>query len=306
MSNGLSTKKLGGIFAVLIIIAAITFLFDGKTERTFRDTLVDIDTSAVTEILIYPKSLKGEEVKLFKEDGQWNVVLNESKTVITPNEKVNSLFQQLTALKPLRLVAKSENKWLDFEVEDTTGTRVIIKEGGSETLNIILGKFSFQQPRSMFTFVRLDEDEEVYQVEGFLEMTFNQKANSFRDSKLINDKPANWVKLDFDYNADSSYTMNKLGTQWHSDGVQLDSAKVDNFLNSLSNLTNTNFIDESNISNSAMKLSITATDGRVINIKAFGDTSNYVISSSMNSDSYFDGKQNNFWQKIFKGVGSLK
>lgn len=308
MSNGLSTKNLGLVFGGLVIVAALIFLLDSGKERSFRDTLVDIDTSAVSEILLYPKSLKGEQVRLFKKDNNWMVELNENKSVHSPESKIKNMFSQLLALKPKRLAAKTSKKWDEFQVSDSTGTRVIVKEGGDETLNLIIGKFSFQQPRSMNTYVRLDEDEEVYIVDGFLDMTFNQKHDSFRDGKLIKDKQENWVKLQFNYPADSSFTMNKLDSKWYSDGNELDSVKVTKYLASLSNLTSNSFVnnpDESILSSSKMKLSITANDGRVINVEAFGDTS-YVIQSSMNEDSYFDGSKNDFWKKIFKGINSLK
>lgn len=303
MSNSFSTRKLGMIFGVLLAIVLIIFVFDDKNERTFRETLVNIDTAKVTEILIYPKSKTGE-VKLFKENNKWNVVLNESKSVSVPHDKITNLFNQITIIKPLRLAAKSDKKWKDFQVDDSTGTRVIMKEGSTETLNIMLGKFSFQQPRSMFTYVRLDEDDEVYQVEGFLDMTFNQQPSAFRNAKLVNDNISNWNKLSFEYSDGNSFQMLTAGNnKWQSNGSELDSANVARYLNQLNSITNNNFIDNPTpdvLDNSAMKLSITTNDNRVINLEAFGDTSNYVISSSLNTESYFDGKQNDFVEKIFK------
>ena len=64
----MNNKTLGIIFGILLVVAGFIFIFQsGKDERTFREVLVDIDTSAVTQIIIYPKSQKPNEVKLFKE-----------------------------------------------------------------------------------------------------------------------------------------------------------------------------------------------------------------------------------------------
>ena len=68
MFRNVNNKILGLIFAILLIVAVLLLLFEGgKNERTFREVLVNIDTTAVTEILIYPKSKEHKEVKLFKE-----------------------------------------------------------------------------------------------------------------------------------------------------------------------------------------------------------------------------------------------
>ena len=65
----MNNKTLGLIFGSLVLIAALIFIFQGgKNERTFREKLVDIDTASVTEILIYPKSQKHTEVKLFQDE----------------------------------------------------------------------------------------------------------------------------------------------------------------------------------------------------------------------------------------------
>ena len=64
----MNNKTLGIVFGILLIIVAVIFISQsGKNERTFREVLVDIDTSAVTEVLIYPKSKNPNEVKLFKD-----------------------------------------------------------------------------------------------------------------------------------------------------------------------------------------------------------------------------------------------
>ena len=62
---------------------------------------------------------------------------------------------------------------------DTAGTRVKVFEGNDNTLDLIVGKFAFKQPRQMNTYVRLNGENEVYETEGFLDMAFNQKPDDF-------------------------------------------------------------------------------------------------------------------------------
>jgi len=217
----MNNKTLGIIFGILLAIVAFLFIFQsGKDERTFREVLVDIDTSAVTEILIYPKSKEHGEVKLFKDNDEWKVTLPNGGTANLTDQRMSSLFVQLLAIQPKRLAARDESKWSELQV-DSTGSRVKVFEGSDLALDLVIGRFSFQQPRTMNTFVRLYNDKDVYEVDGFLDMTFNQGANVFRDGTIINSDYNNWQQLQFVYPADSSFQLVNSADEWVLNGQQL-------------------------------------------------------------------------------------
>jgi hypothetical protein len=306
MFRQVSNKVLVIIFLILLLSAAFVFFIDGgKNERTFRDVLVNIDTSAVTEILIYPKSQNHNEVKLFKDKEDWKVSLTGNKTAIVSDKRITDVFNQLLAIKPQRLAAKGEDKWIEFQV-DSTGSRVIVKQGDKVVLDLIIGRFSFQQPRSMSTYVRLSNDADVYVVDGFLDMTFNQGANIFRDAAIINDDFNNWNQLQFIYPSDSSFTVSRTGNSWFINGIKTDSLKTANYLTRLSRLTDTKFIDDFSPVNPAApayKLSITTKDFHFIEINGYKESDRYVISSSQNPEAYFDG--NSAGASIYIGKSAL-
>jgi hypothetical protein len=288
----MNNKTLGIIFGGLILIALAIYIFQGgKNERTFREVLVDIDTSAVTEILIYPKSHKPNEVKLFKENNEWRVSLPSNGSAKITNQRMSSLFSQLLAIQPKRLAARDESKWNELQV-DSTGSRVKVFEGSDLTLDLVVGRFSFQQPRTMNTFVRLYNDKDVYEVDGFLDMTFNQGANTFRDGTIINSDYNNWKQVQFVYPADSSFQIVNIGRAWLLNGKSTDSLKTANYLNRLRNLSNTSFIDDVKIDPSAQptySLNITTSDMKFIEVKCFVDSTSSFIHSSENPDAWFDG-----------------
>jgi len=306
MFRQVSNKVLVIIFIILLLSAIFVFFIDGgKNERTFRDVLVNIDTTAVTEILIYPKSQNHKEVKLFKEKENWRVTLSGNKAASVPGKRMTDVFNQLLAIKPQRLAARGEEKWGEFQV-DSTGSKVIVKQGDKVVLDLIIGRFSFQQPRSMSTYVRLSNDADVYVVDGFLDMTFNQGANIFRDAAIINDDFNNWNQLQFIYPSDSSFTLAKSGNDWLINGMKTDSLKIFNYLNKLSRLTDTKFVDDFspvNPASPAYKLSITTKDFQFVEINAYKENDRYVISSSQNPEAYFDG--NSAGASIFIGKSAL-
>jgi hypothetical protein len=302
MSLKISNKILALLFAALLVIVILFVVLDsGKNERTFREVLVDIDTSAVTEILIYPKSQNHQEVKLFQADDGWKVTLSSGKTANINDRRISDLYTQLLAILPKRLAARDEAKWNEFQV-DSTGSRVKVIEGSVVTLDLVIGRFSFQQPRTMNTFVRLYNDTDVYEVDGFLDMTFNQGANSFRDGTVINDDFNNWTQLQFNYPADSSFQLIKTGNDWMVNGVKADSSKTVNYLRRLSKLSNSSFIDDFNPENILIptySLNISTADLQFIEIKGFFNSDQYVINSTENTDAFFDG--NSVGKTIFVG-----
>ena len=288
----MNNKTLAIVFGVLLLLAAFMFLFQsGNDERTFREVLVDIDTSAVTEIIIQPKSKEYKEFKIFREGEDWKVTLPSGKNANVSDRQMSSLLSQLLAIQPKRLAARDESKWNELQV-DSTGSRVQVFEGSDQTLDLVIGRFSFQQPRTMNTFVRLFNDKDVYEVDGFLDMTFNQGPNIFRDGTIINSVYNNWKQIQFIYPADSSFQLINNGGNWFLNGIKTDSTKTVNYLNRLRNLSNNNFIDEPSINpgeSPTYSMNITTDDMKFIEVKCYMDSTNSIVHSSQNPEAFFDG-----------------
>ncbi|MFH1194212.1 MAG: DUF4340 domain-containing protein [bacterium] len=303
-----SNKNLWIVFAALAVIVVILFFFDvGKNERSFREELVNVDTTAVTEILIYPKSMNHKEVRLYKENDKWHVKLDGQKSAAVPAGKISALFKQLVEIKPKKLTARGAGKWNEFQV-DSTGTRLKVYEDGKETLSLIIGKFAFQQPRSMATNVRVDGDTDVYEVDGFLDMIFNQGPNYFRDNNVIKGEYNQWDKVSYIYPADSSFQLAKVFDKWSADGGNVDSAEVVNYFRQIYRLTSMNFVDNfdpKTFSGSTYRLLIAAKDSTIADVTAYVDPTWFVIHSSQNPEAYFDGNVNNLGSKIFIGKNKL-
>ncbi|MBK8944028.1 MAG: DUF4340 domain-containing protein [Ignavibacteriae bacterium] len=300
MFNKNSNKFLWIFLAILIIAVTLIFTSEStKKERTFRNELVSIDTSKVSQISIYPKSLKGEEVRILKVDNIWKVNSDFGKQFTVPKIKVENLLNQLLLVKPQRVAARSKDKWKEYQI-DSASTRIEIKEGSEKVLDLMIGKFAFQQPRSMSTFVKLASDIDIYEVEGFLDMIFNKTSNDFRDETIIKSERQKWNKLKFESaNSDSSYELVKVNNSWFVNGIKTDSTKTENTLNSIERLTNSNFVNKEKAAFPKLtsKLTIEVENQNPITIFAYQDSINYIIESSMNIENYFDGKT--FGNKIF-------
>jgi hypothetical protein len=306
MFRKINNRILSIVFiALLIIVVVFIFLDSDRNERTFREVLVDIDTNAVTKLVIISQAGNFQPLNIFKQNDEWFVELENGKTARVTYQKIEQSFKDLTGIKPKRLAARGQDKWNSFKV-DSTGTRVQVYEGNNNTLDIVLGRFNYQQqPRSVSTYVRLFNDNDVYEVDGFLAMTFNQKADAFRDGTIVSSDFNTWNNLKFEYPADSSFALAKLNNKWFINNVETDSVETVNYLRRLSNFSRTNFADDALINlnqTPTYYLTITDTDLEFTEVKAFVDT-NYVIISSQNPDTKFDG--NSFGSSIFVGQSSF-
>ena len=176
MSNQLSNKHLLLLLVLcLSVITGYKLLQKDKDSRSFPTKVVDIDSSMVSEVLIYPKATQYQEVKLLKKGKGWKVDLGNGENAAIPNAKIEGLFQGLLSINPERLAATRRNKWKEFEV-DSLGTRIKVFQGDQLVADVVLGRFSFnQQTRSATSYFRLFNDSNVYALNGFLEFTFKSK-----------------------------------------------------------------------------------------------------------------------------------
>jgi len=300
MSKFSNTKLLLILVVLAAVIGIVKYLDSHKGERNFRSELVDVDTAKISAVYIYPKSKKGEEVKLFKENGQWKVRVSESKNLSVEPAKISGLFKTLTGIKPVRLAARSSNKWKDFEV-DTSGTRVKVNEGEKKALDIIIGKFNFSGGRDVETFVRLEGEDETYAVNGFLDGTFNGGIENWRDKTIIKGNKDEWTKLSFVI-ADTMRFQLLKDSLWTLDGQPANQTEIKNYLSSVSHTLGTAFADDveaSTLGTPQYLLQIDDSTGTKAKVEGFIIGDKKVLRSSLNTDNLINGSQGGVFERIF-------
>ena len=125
----MNNKTLLLILVVLVAVYGLSRLFSGKKEATFSAELIKVDTAAVSSITIDPR---GEEAPftLKKEGEQW-IATREALSIKASQSAVQSLLGNLALIKTKHIAAKSKEKWAEYQVADTSGTRVqIFTDGG--------------------------------------------------------------------------------------------------------------------------------------------------------------------------------
>ena len=237
----LSNIKLIGVLVALIAVYGIVQLTGGKKKsKSLRSELVVIDTAKVSSITI--SSEKGE-VALGKENGEWKLTLESGKVIPAQESSVQGALGALLSIKPSRMATKNEKNWKDYQV-DSTGTRVIVKEGTETTLDLVIGRFGVQGQRAYHTFVRLFEDKEVYAANNFMSFSVPAESSGYRDKVMARIKKDSLLNVTLSYPADSSVQLSKIGDIWNANGAPADSASVAQYLSGLAYINGTTFVDD--------------------------------------------------------------
>jgi hypothetical protein len=313
LSKFLNTKTLIILLVVLAGIYLITKLTE-KEDRSFRSEMVSIDSADVTKIVILPKlGGEGEEVMITRMGDDWKLE-SEGKSYKADPSSIKNILAELMRMKSERVAAVDESKWSQYEVSDSTGTRIQLHKDRKMIADLYVGKFDYTQPQGpqnpyqqnrgkMSTYVRPAEDKEVYVVDGFIKMSIQPSVNAYRDKTLFASNIDDITKVSFNYPNNVNYTLSKMEGKWSLNGVPTDSTKTVRYLNKLARVTSSSFIDEveplSNTPSHMVK--IEGNNILPVEIKAFpADTTNkYVITSTKVPDAKYSGVKGGLFERIF-------
>ncbi len=302
MAGKNNNKTLVIVFAFLLAVFLFGKYFrQGKRENTLKKNAIELDTSLVTKIDLYPVAEKGNVLNFYKKGEVWRVKKGDVDAPVE-KERVLSLLTEAVRIKPGQLVAKSKGKWTEYHVDDSLGTRVQFLSDKKKLMDLYIGKFTYKQTQSPYggsqggnivgtSYYRKAKEKEVYATDGFLSFTFNQDFNSWRDQRLLQLNKKDITRLNFDYFADSSFTVQKADSIWLIGSQQADSLKMDNYLGKLGNQRKSDFIDDFRPENQpACQLTIEGNNMNTIVLKAYKDKGEWIFNSSLNPESYFVDK----------------
>lgn len=313
LSKFLNTKTLIILLLILGGIYLVTKLTE-KEERTFRSEMATIDSAKVTKMVILPKlGSDGKEVTITKTGYEWKLE-SEGKSYKADPSSIKNVMAELMRMKSERVAAVDESKWDEYEVSDSTGSRIQVYNGNKMIADLYVGKFDYQQPKGqqsqyqqskgkMSTFVRPAEDKTVYVVDGFIKMSIQPNVNAYRDKVLVASNKDDLTRITFNYSSYDNFVLSKEEGKWYLNGMPTDSVKTYSYLNKLAKLTSSNFIDEVEPTSNTphFQLKIEGNNLLPVEIKAFpADTTNkYVITSSKVPDAKYSGTKAGLFERIF-------
>ena len=319
MLKNISSIKLIGILGALVLVYFGIKYFSGESRsKSFKSELVEIDTAKVTKLLI---NAKGETLELIKENDAWKVSIGNGQYAAAENGSVKSTLSSLLTIKPSRIAAKNQDKWKEYQV-DSAGTRVHVFEGSKSTLDLVIGRFGFNQQamqqqqqmmmggrggQQFFSYVRLEGENEVYVADNFMGMSINSDPSGYRNKRILSLTTDDISKMQFNYPADSGFVLSKVDSAWSIFGNPPDSAATASYLSDIRYLNNSNYVDDvpaSALVSPTLSMNISQTGKADIIVKAFQHpVHKWIVNSSDNPLSYFADEE--LVEKLFVGSDKL-
>jgi hypothetical protein len=288
--------------------------YSGSDDRTFKDKILSFEAAAITQILISDPKTGPEPVDLRKSGDKW-IIKSGSREYSADSNVVKNMLHLLSDLPTKRYAGKGADAWVKYEVTDTSGILVTLKASDKAVAEIYIGKFSYNMPKEqqqmqarqqrgeMTSYVRLADEKDVYAVDGYLKMTFSGKVDSYRYKVLSSLPPTDITRITVS-GPESRKVYENPGGKWLINAMPADSAGTARYRSTLARLNGTKFHEgefvPSTASHSAL---IEGNNFTPVELKAYpvADTNvNYIIMSTANPGSYFNGKDGGLFQKIWE------
>ena len=277
-----------GLFGGLVLIfIAMKFFRSPKLESNLPENLTEVDSSKVTELIVVPGKDRGAEIHLAKVRKDWSLKSGDRTGHLEQGRGSTSL-QSLMNLKPQSVLTKRKEKWNEFGVGDSTGTHVKVMEGSSAQSDLWIGRTGFSQSSGGgYTFIRLNGENEVYSVDGFLEGQFNLGFNDWRDKSFTRLKRDSIDKITFRYPADSSFVIEKKNGKWKMGAVAADSAAVSSYLGGMEYKNITAFAEVAPAGYAVAVITFEKNSNIVATLEGWPGSGSWTVRSSKQPDTFF-------------------
>lgn len=306
----MNIKKLSIILVVIIgVLIGLRFFKDDNRSKGFESDLIEIDTAAVSRILIESST---DTVDLNQTEAGWEAKLDNGKFVPVVLGNIKTTLETFLTIKPSRVVSKSPDKWAEYQVDEEKGTRLRVFQGGDKVVDLVIGTIGFlqneqkgnnpyqQQRQRYFSYARLYGDNSVYVCEDFLSFNISKETKQYRDNRLINLNVDSTEQITFMYPADSGFTLQQLAKTWTLNGEIIPTDTVKQVLEKIAYLNSTNFEDDWRPEGQTPThtILIQSTNQPDQEIQIFDNLGQSIFYSSLNPTNYFKDLDNDLTQKL--------
>ncbi len=308
-------KKLNttSLLIVLLVLLAVYFVsrHTANQERSFKDVLTDFDQSQVEKVVYTPPEKPAIEIR--KKAGSWEVN-HEGQAYQTDTARVMNMLNQISNMQTKSIAAKKPDKWNEYEVSDTSGISVeVFGKNNQKLTEFMVGKFSYQQQQQqatgqqpnvdMTSYIRLQSDEVVYGVDGFLKMTFPDDVDQWRDKTLVSvdEQTVNSIR----FRGKQEYSLNRNGAKWMINDQPADSAKMQQYLSGIQRFAGQNITEQEPQGEPVMTCEISIENQPATEVEAYAsgmqeqEQITYLVKSTQNPELVFSMPEN-MVQRLFK------
>jgi hypothetical protein len=294
MFGKLHTKHLLLLILGLAGLWWLSGLFSPRAQqRTFRENILKLDTNAITGFTITPALNKGLPPIRFQRAGDsWRMHWGTDSGMVDPHP-IHELMSSWSNMRVVRLAGGMAEVRDRYDLGDSTTDRLSIT-AGKETHELLVGRQTAGEPP--MTMVNLPGDEHAYAIEGSLGTYVDYTFSEWLPKYLVTGDPKDWIRLTFNFPADTGYVMERQGERWTIDGVQTDPERTEKFLRSLSRARAQSVTDPADTLSAVPQFRLVVEDttrSAPIVVVVFASNGRFIVRSSLNPQTVmpFDGRQ---------------
>lgn len=304
----MNIRKLSLLFIILLGVWSTIEYTGTKTIQNFETDLIRIDTAKVSIIKIEPNDKKKAAITLQRNiNAQW-LATKETVTVVANKRAIDTVLNHIQLIQTKEVAARKKEKWSNFEVDKTNGTRIKIYSENKLIEEFLVGSYHFnQETKEELSFVRIKGEEEVYAIDGLLSKYLRQEFNAYRNKRLLKINQENITAISLTNQNREVQSFIKNNDQWTKDSLVIDPTLIRNYLLDIEVVNGNNFVDEIDPITYSIPKYRTLLISREnmpqpIIITCYRDEAKkppYIIHSSENPESYFKSEESDLFQKIF-------
>jgi len=304
-----ATQTLAVIFAGTLALAlATSWNWSTTSSAAFQQELLGVDTSAVQAIEI--ERSDRPPVRLERSGDGWSVVPPDTSVIYPANaQSVTQLLGTLPSLQVGAVATRQSDKHPQYGVDSTGTTITMLGDDDQELGQLIVGRTRIRRPQSggqrrnpmqrrrrrgtPITYVRTPDRPDVYSIEQSLRSITGRSIENWRDKTIWAVNRSQIQRIDFQYPADSSFTVERVSQSdtsaapdaWVSAGDTLSQSKTSSLLRTLASLRADGFAEnmtKEDLGEAPYTIGIELTDGsrRTVQLHPDSARQHYVATAS--------------------------
>jgi len=264
---------------IIVYVLSVTLHLTGRETNT-RAFTFHIDTSGTTEINLYPYQAGRQEIKLARTPRGWQLTSG-SLTVAPAPGSAEALLSALVSIPTQRIVSRNKDRWDNYRVGDTTGTRVMVYKGKDPIADYYIGN------GNTMSYIRANGHDEVYAADSYLESMVDKGVGDWRDKSLLRLNITNLTGISFQ--GSPGYVLSKKDSAWWLAGGRVSTDSVNRYLSALQYYNGGKFADDFTASASPDRsILFNGATSPMATLQAWKrPDGSWILNSSQNPTAYF-------------------
>lgn len=225
---------------LFVIMCAIAYWEDQKTADethalTHQTQLFDMPLREIRKIQL---RLSDKSWTIEKDSDHW--VMRHPHFLTLDEDLVSAFLEQILTFRGQKEISASNESWKDYGLdEDKSYLTIWNANGVKQTLYV-----GDSSPTGYQTYVASSLQDKVFLGSEYMRLVLNKKPTDFRSHKIIHWEGSDWISLRLKMSkSKEEYLLEHKGSQYLSNGKEIDAGKVEDFLYGLNSLSPTDFYD---------------------------------------------------------------